>query len=129
MFLMFYPIMIVFREIMTTDTRETYFFLNISSLEWGKVKKVAKRVVKGQKRPKKPPPMVMDGTRLGLLYKNFFKSLFITYTSNVLFSNFEVLFALVNGGASFRWSFSKLSAWGSIESTAILTTHSSLYSP
>ena len=94
MFLMFYPIMIVFREIMTTDTRETYFFLNISSLEWGKVKKVAKRVVKGQKRPKKPPPMVMDGTRLGLLFKNFFESLFIADTLNV-FLNFEVLFVLL----------------------------------
>ena len=65
MFLMFYPIMIVFREIMTTDTRETYFFLNISSLEWGKVKKVAKRVVKGLKKPRKPPLMAMDGIRSG----------------------------------------------------------------
>jgi len=29
-------------------------------------------------------------------------------------------------GASFRWSFGPLSAWGSIESTTILTTHPSL---
>ena len=33
---------------------------------------------------------------------------------------------ILNGGASFRWSFSPLSAWGSIESTTILTTHPSL---
>ena len=33
----------------------------------------------------------------------------------------------VNGDASFRWSFGSLSAWGSIESTAILTTHPSLH--
>jgi len=32
----------------------------------------------------------------------------------------------VNGGASFRWSFGPHSAWGSIESTTILTTHPSL---
>ena len=30
------------------------------------------------------------------------------------------------GGASFRWSFGPHSAWGSIESTTILTTHPSL---
>ena len=29
-------------------------------------------------------------------------------------------------GASFRWSFGPLSAWDSIESTTILTTHPSL---
>ena len=33
---------------------------------------------------------------------------------------------LINGGASFRWSFGLLFAWGSIESTTILTTHPSL---
>ena len=33
---------------------------------------------------------------------------------------------VVNGGASFRWSFGPHSAWGSIESTTILTTHPSL---
>ena len=33
---------------------------------------------------------------------------------------------MINGGASFRWSFGPLSAWGSIESTTILTTHPSL---
>ena len=33
---------------------------------------------------------------------------------------------LINGGASFRWSFGPLSAWGSIVSTTILTTHPSL---
>ena len=33
---------------------------------------------------------------------------------------------LVNGGASFRWSFCPLCAWGSIESTTILTKHPSL---
>ena len=33
---------------------------------------------------------------------------------------------IVNGGASFRWSFGPLSAWGSKESTTILTTHPSL---
>jgi len=32
----------------------------------------------------------------------------------------------VNGGAPIRWSFGPLSAWGSIESTTILTTHPSL---
>ena len=32
----------------------------------------------------------------------------------------------INGGASFRWLFGLLSAWGSIESTTILTTHPSL---
>ena len=32
----------------------------------------------------------------------------------------------VNGGASLRWSFGPHSAWGSIESTTILTTHPSL---
>ena len=32
----------------------------------------------------------------------------------------------LNRGASFRWSFSSLSAWRSIESTTILTTHPSL---
>ena len=32
----------------------------------------------------------------------------------------------VNGGASFRWSFGPLSAWGSIESTTIIATHPSL---
>ena len=32
----------------------------------------------------------------------------------------------INGGASFRWSFCPLFAWGSIESTTILTTHPSL---
>ena len=35
---------------------------------------------------------------------------------------------ILNGGASFRWSFSPLSAWGSIESTTILITHPSLSS-
>ena len=34
---------------------------------------------------------------------------------------------LINGGASFRWSFGPHSAWGSIESTTILTTHPSLH--
>ena len=33
----------------------------------------------------------------------------------------------LNGGASFRWSFGPISAWGSIESTTILTTLPSLY--
>ena len=32
----------------------------------------------------------------------------------------------INGGASFRWSFDPLSAWGSIVSTTIVTTHPSL---
>ena len=32
----------------------------------------------------------------------------------------------LNGNASFRWSFGPHSAWGSIESTTILTTHPSL---
>ena len=32
----------------------------------------------------------------------------------------------LHGCASFRWSFGPLSAWGSIESTTILTTHPSL---
>ena len=32
----------------------------------------------------------------------------------------------INGGASFRWSFGPLSAWDSIVSTPILTTHPSL---
>ena len=32
----------------------------------------------------------------------------------------------LNWGASFRWSFGPLSAWGTIESTTILTTHPSL---
>ena len=35
---------------------------------------------------------------------------------------------VVNGGASFRWSFGPLFPWGSIESTTILTTHPSLES-
>ena len=35
---------------------------------------------------------------------------------------------VVNGGASFRWSFGPLFAWGSKESTTMLTTHSSLVS-
>ena len=35
---------------------------------------------------------------------------------------------IINGGAFFRWSFDPLSAWGSIESTTILTTHVSLFS-
>ena len=30
---------------------------------------------------------------------------------------------IINRGASFRWSFGPLSAWGSIESTTISTTH------
>ena len=34
---------------------------------------------------------------------------------------------MLNGGASFRRSFGPHSAWGSIESTTILTTHPSLY--
>ena len=34
---------------------------------------------------------------------------------------------MINGVASFRWSFGPLSAWGSIESTTIPTTHPSLY--
>ena len=33
---------------------------------------------------------------------------------------------ILNGGASFRWSFGPLAAWGSIESTTILTTGPSL---
>ena len=33
---------------------------------------------------------------------------------------------LLNGGVSFRWSFGPHFAWGSIESTTILTTHPSL---
>ena len=33
---------------------------------------------------------------------------------------------IINGDASFRWSFGPLFAWGSIESTTILTTHPSL---
>ena len=33
---------------------------------------------------------------------------------------------VINGGASFRWSFGPNSAWGSIESMTILTTHPSL---
>ena len=33
----------------------------------------------------------------------------------------------VNGGASLGWSFGPHSAWGSIESTTILTTHPSLF--
>ena len=32
----------------------------------------------------------------------------------------------INRGASFRWSFGPLFAWGSRESTTILTTHHSL---
>ena len=32
----------------------------------------------------------------------------------------------VNGGAFFRWSFGRLSAWGCIDSTTILITHPSL---
>ena len=34
----------------------------------------------------------------------------------------------INGGASFRWSFGPLSAWGSMEPTTIYTTRPSLYS-
>ena len=34
---------------------------------------------------------------------------------------------LINGSASFRWSFGPLSAWGSIESATTLTTHPNLY--
>ena len=33
----------------------------------------------------------------------------------------------LKGSASFRWSFGSLSAWGSIESTTILTTHPRLF--
>ena len=33
---------------------------------------------------------------------------------------------IINGDASFRWSFGPLFAWGSKESTTILTTHPSL---
>ena len=33
---------------------------------------------------------------------------------------------VINWGASFRWSFGPLSAWGSIESTTIVSTHPSL---
>ena len=33
---------------------------------------------------------------------------------------------MINGGASFRWSFDPLSAWDSTESTTILNTHHSL---
>ena len=33
----------------------------------------------------------------------------------------------INGGASFRWSFGPLTAWGSIESATILTTHPRLF--
>ena len=44
----------------------THVFNLYYSSEWEKVKKVAKRVVKGLKRPKKHPPMAMDGIRSGL---------------------------------------------------------------
>ena len=39
---------------------------------------------------------------------------------------YEFTWMYLNGGASFRWSIGPFSAWGSIESTTILTTHSSL---
>ena len=39
---------------------------------------------------------------------------------------FMIRTELINRGASFRWSFGPHSAWGSIESTTTLTTHSSL---
>jgi len=38
----------------------------------------------------------------------------------------EVTRIIINGGASFRWSFGPHYAWCSIESTTILTTHPSL---
>ena len=40
--------------------------------------------------------------------------------------NQTLLKVIINGGASFRWSFGPLSVWDSIESTTILTTHPSL---
>ena len=39
---------------------------------------------------------------------------------------FEKTFSYLNGDASFRWPFGPHSAWGSKESTTILTTHPSL---
>ena len=38
----------------------------------------------------------------------------------------DVINLVINWDASFRWSFGPLSAWGSIESMTILTTHPSL---
>jgi len=51
-------------------------------------------------------------------------SWFFTNSPYVWFWSF---FLEVNGGASFRWSFGPLSAWGSTGSTTILTTHPSLW--
>ena len=41
--------------------------------------------------------------------------------------NQTLLKVIINGGASFRWSFGPLSVWDSIESMTILTTHPSLH--
>ena len=49
----------------------------------------------------------------------------LTLCVKVLFLSRDYVTPL-NGGASFRWSFGPLFAWGSIESATILTTHPSL---
>ena len=41
--------------------------------------------------------------------------------------HFTTILQWINRGASFWWSFGPLSAWGSIESMTILTTHPSLF--
>jgi len=54
-----------------------------------------------------------------------FKLLLVAYGYNHTYALYSILLML-NGGASFRWSFGPHSAWGSIESTTILTTYPSL---
>ena len=47
-------------------------------------------------------------------------------TSELKIKNFAIGWHQIDENISFRWSFGPLSAWGSIESTIILTTHPSL---
>ena len=60
-------------------------------------------------------------TRIKMLINRLYP---LQSTFKQIFSLFRTV--LVNGGASFRWSFVPHFAWDSIESTTILTTYPSL---
>ena len=52
--------------------------------------------------------------------------IFLIFITVLFLEHMSIIYYLLNGGASFRWSFGPHSAWSSIESTTILTPHSSL---
>ena len=84
------------------------------------------------KRPRGCPAVFLPTPKMNAILVLFENTNYWPYSATSDFPTSVWFFSkklwTINEGASFRWSFGPLSAWGSIESTTILTTHPSLLS-